>query len=51
MQGKGLVCAQGCTTRRFLDHLEEPIMPWEIEEETRLRRRRKDLERGIIHVA
>lgn len=51
VQGKGLVCTDDCTTRRFLDWLEEPIMPWEIAEETRLRQRRRDLERGIIHAA
>lgn len=43
-----LVCANDCTTRRFLDWLEEPLMPWEIEEDERIRQRRKDLMRGII---
>jgi len=46
--GRGLVCADGCTTRRFLDHLEEPLMPWEIAEESRLRMRRMELMRGNI---
>jgi hypothetical protein len=46
--GQGLVCSPECSTRRFLDLLEEPLMPWEIEEEDRIRRRRKDLMRGVI---
>lgn len=41
-------CASGCTTQRFLDLLEEPFMPWEIEEESRFRERRRALERGVI---
>lgn len=48
MRGNQLVCADDCRTRSFLDSLEEPLMPWEIEEEERLRQRRKDLMRGII---
>jgi len=43
-----LVCADGCSTARFLDHLEEPFMPWEIDEETRLRERQMELMRGNI---
>jgi len=46
--GRGLVCADGCSTARFLDHLEEPFMPWEIEEESRLRERQMELMRGNI---
>jgi L-alanine-DL-glutamate epimerase-like enolase superfamily enzyme len=42
------VCAEECTTRRFLDWLEEPLMAWEIEEDKRLRQRRRDLMRGVI---
>jgi hypothetical protein len=44
----GLVCAADCSTQRFLDWLEEPLMAWEVEEDKRLRQRRKDLMRGII---
>jgi L-alanine-DL-glutamate epimerase-like enolase superfamily enzyme len=42
------VCAADCSTQRFLDWLEEPLMAWEVEEDKRLRQRRKDLMRGII---
>lgn len=42
------VCSDDCRTRRFLDELYAPLMPWEIEEAERERRRRKELMRGII---
>lgn len=46
--GRGLVCAAECSTRRFLDHLEEPLMAWEIEEESQFQQRRAQLLRGNI---
>lgn len=42
------VCADDCSTRRLLDELDAPLMPWEIEEAERLRWRRKQLMRGNI---
>lgn len=41
-------CSPDCSTQRFLNELEEPFMPWEIEEEERQERRRMQLLRGDV---
>lgn len=41
-------CVSDCSTQRFLDQLEEPLMPWEIEAEERLTQRRMQLLQGDI---
>jgi len=46
--GIGLVCAEDCRTRKFLDWLDEPITAKEIAEAERLRERRKAFMRGEI---
>jgi hypothetical protein len=46
--GLGLVCANDCTTQRFLDQLDAPLMAWEVAEDNRLRERHEALMRGEI---
>lgn len=45
---RGLICADDCEVRAFLDELEAPLLPSEIAEEERIRQRRKELMRGNI---
>ena len=46
--GLGLVCADDCGTREFLDWLDEPLTKRETREAERMRERRKALMRGEI---
>lgn len=46
--GLGLVCADDCRTRKYLDWLDEPFTAKEIAEADRVRERRKALMRGEI---
>lgn len=45
---RGPLCAGDCSTARLLDVLDEPLMPWEIEQERHLELKLMQLQQGDI---